>query len=247
VLRESRAQGAPTCGARAGQLLLHFGGIEHGLGPVAAMPLTAGGIAGYNVLNLAAAALAAARLGIAPATIAGVLARFGADPADNPGRLMRIDIGGVRVLVDFAHNPDSLRGLLGVATQLRGPEGRLAMLLGHAGNRLDSDLDEVARVAAQFRPDLVVVKEIATHLRGRELGEVPRIIRAALLRYGLAERAVPVCESELEAARCALEWARPGDVIAMLVHSPAGRAAVLALLGQMQAAGPVPPPSRAAI
>jgi cyanophycin synthetase len=246
VLRQSRAQGAPTCGARAGRLMLHHGGIEHELGPVAAMPLSVGGIAGYNVLNLAAAALAAARLGIAPARIAGVLARFGAAPADNPGRLVRIDIGGVRVLVDFAHNPDSLRGILGVASQLRGPEGRLAMLLGHAGNRLDSDLEEVAHVAAQFRPDLVVVKEIATHLRGRELGEVPRIIRAALLRHGLAESAVPVRESELEAARCALDWARPGDVIAMLVHSPAGRAAVLELLAHQQAAGRSPPPATAA-
>jgi hypothetical protein len=37
-------------------------------------------------------------------------------------------------------------------------------------------------------------------------------------------------KSELEAVHCALEWARPGDVLALPVHSAAARAAVLELL-----------------
>ena len=67
-------------------------------------------------------------------------------------------------------------------------------------------------------------------MRGREQGEVPRIIRAALMRAGMPEAALPLRMTEVEAARCALEWARPGDVLALLVHSSAARAAVLALL-----------------
>ena len=54
-----------------------------------------------------------------PATVATVLARFGADPTDNPGRLMRYDYRGAQVLIDYAHNPDGLRGLMNVATRLR--------------------------------------------------------------------------------------------------------------------------------
>jgi UDP-N-acetylmuramyl tripeptide synthase len=104
------------------------------------------------------------------------------------------------------------------------------LLLGHAGNRQDADIEELARVAAEFKPDLVVVKENEGQLRGREQGEVPRIIHAALLRAGLPESALPLRMSEVEAARCALEWARPGDVIALLVHSAAARAEVLSLL-----------------
>ena len=133
------------------------------------------------------------------------------------------------MLVDYAHNPEGLRGLLGVAAHLRGG-GRLGMLLGHAGNRQDADIEAVARVAAAFRPDLVVVKENEAHLRGRAPGEIPRLIRATLLAAGLPESALPVRATELDAARCALEWARPGDVLALLVHSPAARTAVLAML-----------------
>ena len=235
ALRAYRAQGAPTCGVRAGRLILDNGGAVHDLVSIAAMPLAIGAMAAYNVANLAAAALAAHALGIPPAAIAAACARFGTKLEDNPGRMMRFDLDGMQVLLDYAHNPESLRGFLSVASGLRGATGRLAVLLGHAGNRRDADMEEVARVVAGFRPDLVVVKEIATHLRGRALGEIPRLIHAALLDTGLPESAITMRDSELEAARCALDWARPGDVVGLLVHSPTGRVAVLEMLASRHA------------
>ena len=225
-----RASGGATAGVDAGRVRLSLAGVGSDLGAVVALPLAVGGSAQYNVSNLLGAALAAAALGIPPATIAAVFASFGADPADNPGRMMRFDIRGVRVIVDYAHNPEGLRGLLTVARHLGAGRGRLGLLLGHAGNRQDADLVAVARVAAEFRPDLLVVKEDEAHLRGRSPGEIPRIIRAALIEAGMAASAVPVAASELEAVAVALDWARPGDVLALPVHSSVARDAVLALL-----------------
>jgi UDP-N-acetylmuramyl tripeptide synthase len=219
-----------TCGVRNGCLMLHVAGVEHDLGVVATLPLTVEGRAVYNVANLAAAALAATGLGIAPATIAAVFARFGSDLRDNAGRMMRFDVRGVRVLLDYAHNPEGLAGLLHVASGLRGTGGRLGLLLGHAGNRSDADIERLANVAAAARPDLVVVKELEGYLRGRAPGEVPAVIRAALLRSGLPESALPLRSSEVDAARCALDWARPGDVLLLLVHSLAARSAVVTML-----------------
>jgi cyanophycin synthetase len=229
LLQEYRLRGASTCGVHSGRLQLFHGGAEYDLGLIAAMPLSMGGIADYNIANMAGAALAAIALGIAPATIAAVLARFGADIRDNPGRMMRFDVGGVRILIDYAHNPDGLRGFLKVAAHLRG-SGRLGVLLGQAGNRKDEDVEELAQVAAEFRPDLVVLKEDEAHLRGRALGEVPRIIRAELKRLGFPDSALPIGNSEVEGARYALDWARPGDVLALPMHSPSARAAVVAML-----------------
>jgi UDP-N-acetylmuramyl tripeptide synthase len=188
------------------------------------------GIAVYNVANLAGAALAAAALGIAPATIASVFTRFGSSPGDNPGRLMRFDVEGVKVLIDYAHNSEGLRGFLRVANHLRAGSGRLGLLLGHAGNRKDADIRELAQVAAEFRPDLIVVKEDEAHLRGRAPGEIPRIIRSELLRLGFPESALALAGSEVESARLALDWARPGDLLALPVHSTAARAAVVSML-----------------
>jgi cyanophycin synthetase len=176
------------------------------------------------------AALAAITLGIPASIISAVFARFGAKLADNPGRMMRFAFNGAHVLIDYAHNPDGLRGFLSVADQMRGGKGRLGLLLGHAGNRKDADILELARVAADFKPDLVVVKEDEAHLRGRAPGEIPGIIRGELLRLGFNESALPLRNSELEAARYALDWVLPGDVLALPLHSPSARAAVLAML-----------------
>ena len=228
-LRKYRAQGASTCGVRGGRLCLQDDDVEQDLGPVTAMPLSIGGIAAYNIANLAAAALLAASLRIPAKTIAAVFARFGAGIADNPGRMMRFEFNGAHVLIDYAHNPDGLRGFLSVAAQLRG-KGRLGLLLGHAGNRQDSDIAELARVAADFKPDLIVVKEDEAHLRGRAPGEIPRIIRDELLRLGFLDSALPVRDNEFDAARHALEWARPGDVLALPLHSAQARAAVVSML-----------------
>jgi UDP-N-acetylmuramyl tripeptide synthase len=228
-LLEYRARGASTCAVRGGRLWLHDAGLDQDLGLVRTMPLSIGGLAAYNVANLAAAALAAAALGIPALTIAAVFARFGENIADNPGRMMRFEFNGAHVLIDYAHNPEGLRGFLSVATQLRG-QGRLGLLLGHAGNRQDSDIAELARVAAEFKPELIVVKEDEAHLRGRARGEIPRIIRDELLRLGLPATALPMRDNELDAARCALEWARPGDVLALPLHSPNARAAVVSIL-----------------
>ena len=226
----ARIQGLPTCGPHAGRLRLHFGAVDHDLGDIAAMPLSMSGLAGYNIANLAGAALAAAALGVAPANIAAVFAMFGAKPTDNPGRMMRFNVGGATVLVDYAHNPDGLRGFLHVASQLRHGSGRLATMLGQAGNRKDADIHELVQVAVGYQPDLVIVKENVAQLRGRQPGEVTRVIRAELRRLLHPDAAVIEAADEVAGARRALDWARPGDVLALPLHSSAQRKLVMELL-----------------
>jgi UDP-N-acetylmuramyl tripeptide synthase len=236
-LGDAAARGLPACGAREGRLVLVLADGEHDLGVVSEMPLSVGGAARYNIANIAAASLAASALGIAPATIAGVLARFGARNADNPGRLQRWTLGDVEVLLDYAHNPDGLQGLLDVAAGLR-RGGRLALLLGHAGNRLESDFRALAAVAAAARPDRVWLKDIGgDYLRGRASGDVAMILRDALHAAGMDEADLPVCLDEAEAVRQALAWARAGDLLVLPVHEPARRDVVVGLLDALQAGG----------
>ncbi|HEU5468156.1 MAG TPA: cyanophycin synthetase, partial [Steroidobacteraceae bacterium] len=198
--------------------------------------LAAGGHSHFNVANLATAALGAAGLGVSPATIAAVFAGFGANPEDNAGRLMRYELGGLELIVDFAHNPAALAGLADFAQRLRGG-GRLALLLGQAGNREDAVIDRLAEVAARARPDYVVVKELAGYLRGRGAGESPALLRRALERAGVPPSAVAEVPDEERAVRLALDWARPGDMLVLPLHSREGRAQTLALLERLRREG----------
>ncbi|MBS0513877.1 MAG: Mur ligase [Proteobacteria bacterium] len=233
-LIEHRARGGMTCGVSDGKLLLHADGIDRSLGRIADMPLSANGAAKYNIANLAGAALLAHALGIDDADIAQVCAAFGARNSDNPGRLMRWRFGATTVIVDYAHNPDGLRGLLEVARSLH-PQGRLALVLGQAGNREDADIRELAAVAARNCPDFVVLKELASYARGRALGEVVALLRAELAREGVAENAMTLRDNEIDAARGALAWARDGDLLVLPIHDKQGRADVVALLDKLAA------------
>jgi UDP-N-acetylmuramyl tripeptide synthase len=243
LLAAHRERGGATCGVREGRLRLYADALEHDLGEVAAMPLSFGGTARYNIANIAAAALAAHALGVGADTLRQVLAVFGAARADNPGRLQRWSIGGIEALVDYAHNPDGLRGLLEVATRLRG--ARLGLVLGQAGNREDAEIRELAAVAAQFSPDRIVLKDIGGMLRGRDVGAVPAILREELLVRGVDADRVDLQLDEFEAVRAALAWALPGDTLVLPVHGTDVKARVAALLEALsaqrwQAGSPLP-------
>jgi cyanophycin synthetase len=234
LLRASREQGGSTCGVREGHLHLFHDGTDHDLGAVAQMPLSFAGSARYNIANMAAAALAGVALGIPPDTIATVLADFGSAHADNPGRLQHWRFGALQVFVDYAHNPEGLRGLLGVATASLG-QGRLGLVLGQAGNREDADIRELAAVAANFHPQRVVLKDIDGFMRGRGAGEVAGILRDALVQNAVPATAIVECLDELDAVRGLLTWAHDGDVLVLPTHGVQARQAVVELLDGLQA------------
>ncbi len=239
ALAAHRERGGPTCGVRDGRLLLSLESAIHDLGAVAAMPLALHGRAAYNIANLAGAALTASALGIEPRTIAAVAARFGAAHADNPGRLQQWRFGDCMVFVDYAHNPDGLRGLLQVACG--GRDGRLALVLGQAGNREDADIRQLVGVAHGFQPALVVLKDIGgDYLRGRAPGEIAALMRQTLLDLGLPAEAIVTCLEEAEAARIPLAWARDGDTLVLPIHEPEAREHVVAMLERMAAQGWLP-------
>lgn len=238
-LQAHRTFGGSTCGVSGGHLLLHHQGANHDFGAIAAMPLTVEGTAAYNIANIAGAALMGSALGLPPATMAEVLSTFGSNREDNPGRLERWNLGGLGILLDYAHNPEGLEGLLAVGRALI-MRGRLGLLLGQAGNREDDDIRALARVAAAARPDQVVLKDLDGYLRGREPGEVPALLKAELIHEGLEEDRLVTVLSEVEAAFALLAWAQPGDVLVLPVHALTARERVGDWLDRLAARGWVP-------
>ena len=194
------------------------------------VPVTLGGAARHNVANALAAAAVGFGLGLSQAHVVAGLKAFVGSPSENPGRGNLFDLGGVKVLVDFAHNPHGFRAIFDMARKL-GSE-RWAVLLGQAGDRRDEDIVELTRLTWEAGPDLVVVKDMEKYLRGREPGAVPAMIAAELKAAGAPDDAIIVSDSEMDAVRAALGWARPGDLLLLLSH--ADRADLLGLLETLQ-------------
>lgn len=195
---------------------------------VSEVPIALGGAARHNLANALCAIGAASALlehlgptsDAAWRTVARALASFSGDPTTNPGRGNLMELDGVRVLLDYAHNPHGLAALAGIVDAL--PAARRALVLGQAGDRTDDALRDLARAALALRPDFVVLKELHHLRRGRPEGEVRAVLADELRKQGLPPAAVAHAENEVAAARTALAWARPGDLVILLVHEDRG-------------------------
>ena len=223
--------GDAGCTLEDGELVRYGEERRQVIARVDEVPIAHGGAARHNVANALAAMGLAGAIGLSVDAMAEGLKSFGGSPEDNPGRGNLMEIGGARVLVDYAHNPHGLAALLQLAASL--PAERRLLLLGQAGDRDEASLRELVREAWAFRPDLVVIKELPEMLRGRQPGEVPAILEAELLRLGAPPAALVRAADDPDAVRKALAWARPGDLLVLLVHTR--RAEVLEILRAAEA------------
>lgn len=193
------------------------------------IPICFGGAARYNVANVLAAVAVAEALHLSLPAIKAALQNF--QPNDNPGRANLYGVKGGTVLVDFAHNPDGLRALLPVIKAL--PAERRMLVIGQAGDRSDEDIADFAHAAAPLRFDRIVVKQMAGHARGRGESDVAALLRSAFRADGYAARSIAHAKTELDAARAAVRWIKPGDLVVFLSHEQ--RAATQAFFAERSA------------
>ncbi|HUH03291.1 MAG TPA: Mur ligase family protein [Kofleriaceae bacterium] len=221
VISAHRATGGEAWFVRDGQLVRARGTVEHALVAEAEVPITFGGLARYNTENALGSAALARALGLPETAIVAGLRSFTSSQRDNPGRGNQLDLGGVQVLLDFGHNPAAVRAVLVLARAMVG-SGRLFVAIGMAGDRPDDELAAVAEEIAATRPDAVYLRDLPEYLRGRDPGEVPRILRNGLVAAGLPSAAIIDAADELASIRQALAAARPGDLVLGLIHLDQG-------------------------
>ncbi len=199
------------------------------------IPATFGGKARMNVANALAAAAAAWASGAHLHDIRQGLRTFTTSFFQAPGRLNLLDVGGVRVVIDYCHNVDGMRQLADfVARMMDDPQkqagrvqpsgrasrtGRAIGVIGIPGDRRDDDQREYGAIAATAFDEIIVRED--RNLRGRSAGEsaghVIEGVRAARSDGSArASRADTVLE-ELAAVRTALRRAAPGDLVVCCV------------------------------
>jgi UDP-N-acetylmuramyl tripeptide synthase len=200
-------------------LLLWKGGDErhYGIVRVDEIPITLGGAARHNTANALAAILVAGKLGLPIEAMADGLRCFQGSPDENPGRGNVFRLRGVTAIVDFAHNAHGFRSLFEMASAL--PADRRLVLLGQAGDRTDASILEQVTITWEARPDRIIIKEMEKYLRGRQRGEIPGMIESELRRLGATDDVIGHADCEIDAVREALAWARPGDLLLLLVYA----------------------------
>ncbi|HUR12903.1 MAG TPA: Mur ligase family protein [Mycobacteriales bacterium] len=183
------------------------GGVDP-LVPLADVPMTLAGLSRHDVANALAAASAGLAVGLPRHAVVQGLRTFTAE--QNPGRMNLWDVRGCVVVLDLAHNEDSLQALLAVVRGLRVPGGRVVTVLGTGGDRLDEQLRELGHLA-RHGSDEVVLALKSRYLRGRSPEDM-----LAQLRAGAGD--APAHDDEVTALRSVLLDRRPEDAVAFLCH-----------------------------
>jgi cyanophycin synthetase len=199
------------------------------------IPATFGGRARMNVANALAAAAASWASGAHLHDIRQGLRTFSTSFFQAPGRLNLLDVGGVRVVIDYCHNVDGMRqladfvermmvepqtkaGRIGASSQ-PARNGRAIGVLGIPGDRRDDDQRQYGAIAAGAFDEIIVRED--KNLRGRAPGEtathVIEGVRSAMAdgtaRVGRNEKVL----DEMTAVRTALRRAMPGDLVVCCV------------------------------
>jgi cyanophycin synthetase len=188
--------------------------------PIAAVrevPLMMGGAARFQRGNILAAIATGYVQGIRYDDIRAGLLSFFPSPALTPGRLNLMRVGRGRLLVDYAHNAAAVAGLMELVMAM--DARRRIGVVTAPGDRRDEDIRELGRLAARL--DHVIVKE-DTDRRGREQGEIARLVRDGLIAGGREESAIEVVADEMAAVDRAIALLDDGDIAVILADDVPG-------------------------
>ena len=239
VVLAHRMSGGAACLLTGGQLVEARGGEETVLLDVAELPGSFGGAAAHLVANALAAAAACWALGVSVKDIRRGFATF--TPAEvNPGRANVYQVGRVPVIVDYGHNPAALAAMGRLVHEAWGGQPLAAITL--PGDRRDDLVAETAASVAAWFSRVVVYED--SDLRGRQPGEMTRLITGSLTRHRPGIQVMPATGPD-GALRAALSLAAPADPVLLTYEKLAPFQELLADLGATLSGRTAPgPPAR---
>jgi cyanophycin synthetase len=213
VLAAHIASGGRAAFARAGLLILSVGPQEVPVVPLARVPVTHGGLVGFQVENALAAAAAAWALGVPVEQIRVGLETFIASVDQAPMRFNVMEVDGATVVLDYGHNVSSLASLLDTLAAL--PHTNRTAVYSAAGDRREADIVHQAQMLGDAF-DRVLLYEEEKCIRGRADGEIFRLFRAGLAGRSRVQQVEEVCGA-VRAVEVALQMARPGELVLVQV------------------------------
>jgi cyanophycin synthetase len=208
VVAAHRAAGGRAIFVRDHTITLAEGLNEEPLLKLDRIPLTFDGRISFEVENALAVFGAAWAMGVPRDIIVRQAECFATDMAKVPGRFNILEIHSATVVVDYGHNVDALRAIIGAIDTF--PHARRTALYTVAGDRRDSDIIQVGELLGdEF--DHVIIYETCT-IRGRKPGEIAQLVRQGLTS-GKRVRVVDEIENTIEAMEFALNNVASGELL----------------------------------
>ncbi|MDB5960528.1 MAG: cphA [Massilia sp.] len=211
VMSMHRAKGRRVVYIDNGQLVCEQGKSLHKF-DLQQVPITRGGLIGFQVENVMASVAAAWAIDLPWDAIRAGLLTFAGESDNAPGRFNVFNYRGATVIADYGHNPDAILALVGAVDAM--PAKRRSVVISGAGDRRDEDIRQQTVILGAAFDDVLLYQDQCQ--RGREDGEV-----VALLRQGLQDAArtshIDEINGEFIAIDTALARLNEGDLCLILI------------------------------
>jgi cyanophycin synthetase len=218
VLQQHQADGGAICFARGDNLVYCDNiGNECTLVNINEIPMTLNGAAKHNIQNALGAIGLAKSLGIENTFIFNALTAFSSDIDDNPGRGNQFEIKNAKVVMDFAHNVHSMDAMASTTANM--PAKRKYLMLSHAGDRSDDDIINMTKSALKMQPNVLVTAELTGYLRGRELGDIPKLMAETAKEWGMSEENILFTDSPVTGTKAIIDRLEADDLALLMVLS----------------------------
>lgn len=171
------------------------------------VPLTMGGKATFMTENVLAVTLACYLMKFPFETITAGLRSFKPDENLAPGRMNMTDIKSVHVIVDYAHNPHSLKAFSLFMKSI--DEFKTGIITG-VGDRRKEDIIELGRLAAEMY-DRVIIR-IDEDTRGRSSEDIVYLLKHGIKATSNDEN-VEVIPHFKDALKHAIETSPPNSYV----------------------------------
>jgi cyanophycin synthetase len=130
------------------------------------------------------------------------------------------DVGGVRFILDYGHNPASMAALANLVRRIRSGYRRALGLVCIPADRRDQDVRAFI-VAAVPAFDILLLRE-DLGFRGRKRGEMLALQRPTAIEAGLSAEHIVTRVHEHDAVGALIAEARPGDLVVLTVTDIVG-------------------------
>ena len=206
-----RAQGRRVVFVEEGYLVAAQGSFVERI-DLKEVPITRGGVVGFQVENVMASVAAAWGVGTSWDAIRLGLKTFVGESDNAPGRFNVFDYRGATVIADYGHNPDAIAALVNAVEGM--PAKRRSVVISGAGDRRDQDIRQQTEILGKAFDDVLLYQDQCQ--RGRADGEVIALLRAGLAgatRTGHVEE----INGEFVAIDRALDRLDEGDLCLVLI------------------------------
>ncbi|MEG0774606.1 Mur ligase family protein [Clostridium sp.] len=195
-------------------LIHHKNGVASKVAEIDKIAFTHEALSLSNVRNVMAVLLALGSIGNPMKHLVRLISSIPCDIIHNPGRQNILEIGEVKVLIDYGHNAEAYKAIYSIVEGLK--PSKVTSIITAPGDRQDTQIEELGYISGS-KSDYIIIREQADK-RGSQRGRVAELMTKGALSAGKKENEITYESHAGEALIHALEKPVNGEVIVLFAE-----------------------------